>query len=70
VHWAPGIPRALYFQGRNISGIARAQRAARTSMFVDVIPGRECNERNLEISMLPHRLGMTASKGLRARNDA
>ena len=51
VHWAPGIPHALCFRGRNISGIARAQRAARTLVFVDVIPGRECNERNLEIPL-------------------
>jgi hypothetical protein len=28
VHWAPGIPHALCFQGRQISGKPRAHRAA------------------------------------------
>jgi hypothetical protein len=34
VHWAPGIPHALCFQGREIPVIARAHRAAgRGCMF-------------------------------------
>jgi hypothetical protein len=52
VHWAPGIPRALCFSkgGKFLASLGRNGVAgART--FVDVIPGRECNERtrNLEI---------------------
>jgi hypothetical protein len=35
VHWAPGIPRALFLRGEEISGKARACHAARLRMRVD-----------------------------------
>jgi hypothetical protein len=71
VHWAPGIPRALCFKGREISGKARAHDAARTRMCVcvGVIPGW-CVSTILGISRfrvrsLHSRPGMTDSNGLR-----
>jgi hypothetical protein len=36
VHWAPGIPHALWFQGRKIPAKARAHRAAgRVDVFAN-----------------------------------
>jgi hypothetical protein len=73
VHWAPGIPRALCCsKGDEISGKARARRAAGTRMFAPSLPAtnaKRLRKGELATKQSMHRICVAMDCFADARND-